>query len=258
MKNLLFFSTCLLMICCKPKYDVVRKVDKQHRNAPSGTVWLKDSIYMDQTEVRNIDYHEYLNWLKSNDTTKYAKALPDTLVWRDKLAFNEPYVEYYFRHPAYYQYPLVGVSYEQAINYCNWRTERVKESAKLRNKKNKTINMYYRLPTKAEWEYAAHAGIWQVYGFEGIHVKNNLLNYNVKEAGLLNYGADITVPAKSGVPNKYNLYNMVGNVAEMIQEKGISKGGSWQHGLDECKITDSVKYKKPEAWLGFRCVCVVR
>jgi formylglycine-generating enzyme required for sulfatase activity len=156
------------------------------------------------------------------------------------------------------------VTYEQAVNYCKWRTEIVKSFADKINPRSsygssyKAKKFYYRLPTKEEWEYAAHAGIWQAYGFEGIHVKNNLLNYNVKEAGLLSYGADITVPVNSGVSNKYNLYNMIGNVAEMISEKGVSKGGSWRHGLDECKITDSVKYEKPEAWLGFRCVCVVQ
>ena len=94
------------------------------------------SFYMDETEVRNIDYLEYLFWIErvygSNyDNGSYPeiywKALPDTNVWRDKLSYNEPYVESYLRHPAFHQYPVVGVSWEQAVDYCAWRTDRVNE-----------------------------------------------------------------------------------------------------------------------------------
>ncbi|MCF6241791.1 MAG: SUMF1/EgtB/PvdO family nonheme iron enzyme, partial [Bacteroidales bacterium] len=88
------------------------------------------SFYMDETEVRNVDYREYLNWIKRvfvSYPQVYLKALPDTLVWRKRLAYNEPYVEYYFRHPAYHNYPVVGVSWLQATDYCAWRTDRVNE-----------------------------------------------------------------------------------------------------------------------------------
>ena len=91
---------------------------------------------MDQTEVRNLDYLEYLYWLNHVYGTDYPgvyrKALPDTLVWRDKLAYNEPLVEYYFRHPAYRNYPVVGVSWVQASDYCAWRTDRVNENLLIR------------------------------------------------------------------------------------------------------------------------------
>ena len=89
------------------------------------------SFYMDETEVRNIDYREYLYWVKRVFGADYPevwkKALPDTLVWRSRLAYNEPYVEYYLRHPAYNDYPVVGVSWLQANDYANWRTDRVNE-----------------------------------------------------------------------------------------------------------------------------------
>lgn len=248
----------MFLFSCKPKYDVVRKVDKQYRNPPPGTVWLKDSIYMDQAEIRNIDYMEYLFWLNRNDEKNYNSAWPDTNVWKNKDSYNAPYAAYYLVHPAYKDYPVVGVSYEQAVNYCSWRTERVKEFARIHNKKYSAIKFYYRLPTKEEWEYAAYANTGSSLGFEGIHVKNNLLNYNVQEGFIMTNYADITVPANSGTPNKFNLFNMIGNVAEMISEKGISKGGSWYHPLYKAEISDSIKYEKPEAWLGFRCVCVLR
>ena len=89
------------------------------------------SFYMDETEVRNIDYREYLYWLKrvfgADYPEVYKKALPDTLGWRSRLAYNEPYVEYYLRHPAYNDYPVVNVSWLQATDYAAWRTDRVNE-----------------------------------------------------------------------------------------------------------------------------------
>ncbi|NTW34388.1 MAG: SUMF1/EgtB/PvdO family nonheme iron enzyme, partial [Bacteroidetes bacterium] len=89
------------------------------------------SFYIDETEVRNLDWLEYLYWLKRVFGVDYPevcqKALPDTLVWRDKLAYNEPFVELYLRHPAYRDYPVVGVSWLKANEYCSWRTDRVNE-----------------------------------------------------------------------------------------------------------------------------------
>jgi gliding motility-associated lipoprotein GldJ len=89
------------------------------------------SFYMDETEVTNVDYCEYLYWLKrvygADYPEVYNQALPDTLAWRNPLGFNEPYVDNYLRHPAYKNYPVVGVSWTQANEYCAWRTDRVNE-----------------------------------------------------------------------------------------------------------------------------------
>ncbi len=89
------------------------------------------SFYIDETEVRNLDYLEYLHWTTRvfgpNFPEVFLRALPDTLVWREKLAFNEPYVDYYLRHPAYRDYPVVGVNWLQASDFCAWRTDRVNE-----------------------------------------------------------------------------------------------------------------------------------
>ncbi|MFT7344508.1 MAG: gliding motility-associated lipoprotein GldJ, partial [Lentimonas sp.] len=88
------------------------------------------SFYIDQTEVTNFHWLEYLYWLDRAYETYpmvYKNALPDTLCWRSKLGFNEKYVDYYLRHPAYRDYPVVGVSWLQASDYCKWRTDRVNE-----------------------------------------------------------------------------------------------------------------------------------
>jgi len=93
------------------------------------------SFYMDETEVTNVMYLEYLDYLKSvypPENPKYANiykgALPDTLVWRNRLGFNETMTNNYLRHPAYAEYPVVGVNWIQAAQYAEWRTDRVNEA----------------------------------------------------------------------------------------------------------------------------------
>lgn len=92
------------------------------------------SFYLDETEVTNAEYVFYLDWMEKvfprndiNYENIYESAVPDTLVWRDVLGFNELLTENYLRHPGYADYPVIGVSWIQATQYCNWRTERVNE-----------------------------------------------------------------------------------------------------------------------------------
>ncbi len=92
------------------------------------------SFYMDETEVTNAMYMEYLDWIKrvyppsdENFRAIYHGALPDTLVWRNRLGFNEVMTENYLRHPGYGEYPVVGVSWIQAVEFAGWRSDRVNE-----------------------------------------------------------------------------------------------------------------------------------
>ncbi len=93
------------------------------------------SFYIDRTEVANIHYREYIHWLTRifdpeadpNNLAILNTALPDTLAWRSELSYNEPLVEYYFRHPSFNYYPVVGVSWRQAHDFALWRSDRVNE-----------------------------------------------------------------------------------------------------------------------------------
>lgn len=91
------------------------------------------SFLMDQYEIRNIDWREYTNWMNvvfaKTAPELVQKAQPNVKIWREELAYNEPYLQNYFTHPSFDQYPVVGVTWEQAMDYCAWRTDRVNEMA---------------------------------------------------------------------------------------------------------------------------------
>jgi formylglycine-generating enzyme required for sulfatase activity len=239
---------------------------KKKEFLPPGTVQINDTLYADETEVSNFSWLEYQWWIFRKygyNSPQYKAVLPDTLVWRDSLITNEPYVKYYLRHSAYRDYPVVGISYEQAIEFCKWRTERVMEYMAI-SKKYSTIDFEYRLPTKREWEFISNNGMGYFSnggkGAKGKITSNHRWAKDSIEAkkGYQHNYPEVTAPEHSYEKNLFGLFHMIGNVAEMVNEKGISKGGSWRHRLEQCRVGKDIPYTKPTAWLGFRCVCVVK
>ena len=151
--------------------------------------------------------------------TEVLQIYPDTTAWvRDfNYSYNDPMHQDYFHHQSYGDYPVVGVSWEQARAFCNWRTK--KKNDYLRGKKNPTTVPIFRLTTEAEWEYAARGGLeFSTYpwGTGGLTTDRGCFLANFKPVRG-NYAADgalYTMEAKSYVANNYGLYNMAGNVSE--------------------------------------------
>ncbi|MFP5471591.1 MAG: formylglycine-generating enzyme family protein [Bacteroidia bacterium] len=227
---------------------------------PPGTVKLSETTFIDNTEISNFSWLEYVYWTKNNNPDNLLNVLPDTTVWD-----SEPYKIHYFRHIAYRDYPVVGVSYEQAVEYCKWRSERVNESLYRKSRGLKITDKVsseeipqvfeYRLPTEEEFISVASVGnsekIEKKINKTGMCITINAINPAIKSER-----QDVTAPVKSYWPNKLGIYNIFGNVAEMTSIKGLSKGGSWKDKVDEISAEKRHYCQKPENWLGFRCVCV--
>lgn len=265
--GMLYSKKTFLFLVTAVALTTVALTIKKKGFSPPGTVKISKKLFYDETEVTNVHWQAYTLWMKKNfgdSSVEYLKSLPDTTVWLDTAAYNLPYVNYYFQHQAYKDYPVVGISYEQAVSYCKWRTDRVKEIYKIRNKKRDFVpkDFQYRLPASGEWETVARAP----YSEKTMKLLNKKYKgysrYNFKRtiiqtSSAQHDNADVTAPVYAYWPNNFGTWQIFGNVAEIVSEKGIAKGGSWFHLEADATIEKDFIYNKPKIWLGFRCVCEV-
>ena len=161
---------------------------------------------------------------------------PDSLCWiRDfAYSYNEPMAKKYFNHPAYGNYPVVGVNWKQATAFCEWRTNFL--NSFLESKK-RTAESDFRLPTEAQWEYAARGGRSQApYPWGGPYLRNKkgclLANFKPGRGNYPEDGGLYTVRADAYWPNDFGLYNMAGNVAEWTSSLYYEGSYNFQHDMN--------------------------
>lgn len=160
---------------------------------------------------------------------------PDTLAWIHDYtySFNDPLTRTYFWHPAYDEYPVVGVSWVQATAFCIWRTQYLHTYL---NSMESTYPEDYRLPTESEWEYASRGGLQlSPYPWGGPYIRNSrgcfLANFKPMRGNYIDDGGVYTVKVTSYWPNDYGLYCMAGNVAEWTSNAFDDAAYSFTHDL---------------------------
>lgn len=235
------------------------------------------SFYISATEVSNEQYKEFLQDLwDTKRFEEYKIAQVDSVKWEATrtIYYSEPYVTYYFSHPAYNNYPCVCVSYEGAMLYCKWLAEKIRAA-------HPDWQVEARLPTADECMYAAQGKDKKaVYTWEGEslvdkkqrefavfkRVYEQYITRNT-DSGILQMVDDsmhntntyyVTAPVKSYLPNYYGLYNMCGNVAEMLITKGKARGGSWNSPGYDIRIASEENYTESTATIGFRPVLILK
>jgi len=180
-----------------------------------------------------------------------VKIYPDTLVWiRDfTYSYNEPMTRNYFWHPAFDDYPVVGVTWEQAMAFTSWRT---KLWNSFKTKVGEVNTEDFRLPTEHEWEYAARGGHELApYPWGGYYVRNAkgciLANFKPGRGNYPEDGGLYTVKADAYFPNDYGLYNMAGNVSEWTSSAFYENAYAFLHDLNP-DIRYDAKNSDPKAW----------
>jgi len=228
-------------------------------------------LYASKYEVSNIQYQIFLKELKAKgDSKSYGIAEVDSINWRSETNYCEPLVDYYQGHPAYANYPVVNISYEGAQLFCKWLTDNYNSYPKRKFKK-----VLIRLPNKEEWQKAAKGTLHHSpYPWGGPYVvgkcnfhrvyqasihydkeKNEYMLPKSQEGGIAGNLTDdylATAPVDSYEANSLGLYNMSGNAAEIIQEKGIACGGGWRSCGYDVRIEATESYTHSNIDLGFR------
>ncbi|HPX05819.1 MAG TPA: SUMF1/EgtB/PvdO family nonheme iron enzyme [Tenuifilaceae bacterium] len=243
-----------------------------------------DAFFICNHEVSNKEYRAFLSDLKGRDAEMYSKCLPDSTLWVKlfEYVYNEPYVAHYHNHPAYADYPVCNITYNAALEYCKWLTE--KHNANPKNAKGE-----FRLPSEYEWVMAARgtnsswiyawdtpylrdkkgAFMANFYPLSSENIKRNketgkpeiatTIGKSGKEQHSVNPQWDgyyITSPVTSYSKNLFGLYNMCGNVAEMVDGGTITKGGSWHCPGYDIRVDVVKSLPIPSPVVGFRVVFV--
>jgi formylglycine-generating enzyme required for sulfatase activity len=292
MKRLIFLPCIILFAFISSKSDIPKlpkSFAKNYVYLPAGKFEVfKDStvvlqhFFMSKTEVSNGEYRKFIEYLKSiNDAEKLSYCYVDSSRWKDVLAHSENFINHYFANTLYNDYPVVNISYEAATQYCRWLSDSL-------NRNNNEFKYEVTLPSRVEWLRATTKGTSVgLYAWNGLYLTHSgkkyygqtLCNHTRFSSENIRFNeekgkyelvpgfdydyrldtayrwyeiAGVLAPVKSYWPSVNGAYNMNGNVAEMVLEKGIAVGGSWRSGGYDVRNESFVTYKEPSPTIGFR------
>ncbi len=253
---------------------------------PEGSMVRVDTFWVENGVIQSKTIERPLREPKDAMTNGIICVYPDTMVWaRDfQNSYNEPLLHGYFSMPGYAEYPVVGVTWEQANAFCYWRTNLLKNVGGL------SINAY-RLPTEAEWEYAARGGRkMAMYPWGDKYARDSegcfMANFKPYRGSYYDDLGVSTMPIKQFSPNDFGLYDMAGNVAEWtasayssvantkvhdmnpeytynarkddpdVLKRKVVKGGSWKDVSYylQCGVRTYEYQYESRSYIGFRCV----
>ncbi|MFT3702146.1 MAG: SUMF1/EgtB/PvdO family nonheme iron enzyme [Agriterribacter sp.] len=229
---------------------------------------VTDSLFVGKFEVTNKEFREFVDSLNSSKPGTGDTYKSDSSKW-----FNHPNAAFiartYFSHPSYNDYPVVAVSHEGAEAYCAWLTKQYSSY-----KKRKFQRVLFRLPTELEWMEAAYAKHYNYKYPWGNYltrktgesmamfriIRDTRITFDTisKEYKVvltqqeIDNWDDIPAPVNTFWPSELGIFHQSGNVAEMVKEKGIAKGGSFNDPGFDIQITSTKKYNQPSNEIGFR------
>ncbi len=309
------FAVLILLLIFSSYTSDYRTSDKNYHldGKLPGTVKIGANFFCDKNEISNEAWVEYIYWSKfvfGANSEEYKSSLPDTNVWNEiypclnwakevklnkkaKIVTAIPFSQYYFRHPAYRDYPVVGVTRKQALEYSKWRSDRVFEMILIKHNKIQmhpyqnrnnyfTIEKYlsgnylfyepdsnfrfypnYRLPSLKEWRYIKTYADSIDNAYYKKH-KNRKCDYCKTswadcQINIVPCNHDTLLNFPTAPVYAYEkaspISNLTGNVSEWTSENEICAGGGWVDSMERIISSDTFHLKTQNAWTGFRNVC---
>ncbi len=274
---------CLILLVATSAFTGLKnklRLPEEFVRIPAGTMSSDSTtisihgFYMSKYEVSNLQYQSFIDqaYFYLTEAERQAVAV-DTNVWEKEFG-SAPMKKFYYGHERFHKYPVVNISHEGARLYCEWLQKTLQE-------KNPGYEIEVKLPARQEWIWAAMGGRSQaIFPWGNYYLRNGrgefMCNFRVVSDGQIYRNRQtgkvsisklpgtvlsdnrFTAPVKSFYKNDYGLYNMCGNAAEMVAEKGVAAGGSWNDYGGDVHTRAQSGYERPLPTVGFRPTIFVK